>query len=194
MQDLNCNNMVRAPAYRAPVVPGSSLMQSHHYYSIIRARPNSETLHVNLKVSNVSNIIPNYLGKGRTHFRAQSTRNIQRSLASILPPSMSSHLRIRLSIGQAVVLLRGSQCYDLVKLARLLGATIFHTGGDRQRETRFAGRSRPWSLRCAFSFRSEVGRTYLAWPSARPARQRWTGFKIRRSRWLGVIWMTQRTS
>lgn len=44
---------------------------------------------------------------------------------------MSSYLKIRLFIDQAIVLLKESNCYDFMKLTRLLRATIFYTERDK---------------------------------------------------------------
>lgn len=44
---------------------------------------------------------------------------------------MPNHIKIGLSISQAVVLLKKSNCYNIMKLSSQLEATVSHMGRDK---------------------------------------------------------------
>ena len=101
----------------------------------------------------------------------KSFQNIRRSLTSILPCLISHHLTIRLSIGRAVILLRRNLVLRPCNTCQT-SRSYDPSYGKRQ----VAGDTVCWTQQVLVSpvclqFQiSKVRRTYLAWPSFRPAR------------------------
>lgn len=85
---------------------------------------------------------------------------------------MSHYPRIKLSIGQVVVLLGWSLSLraENKNLASLLAARIFHRREEREQETSYTGQSILEYLPYVFSFESKIRRVDVVGPNTKAAK------------------------